>query len=351
MILMAVLGAILIAIAISAHMTEVGVDATELYKYTSERENNYQMARSAVEMGYALLKSDTNGSDNLNEAWAAGSVSLVWEGKHVTVSVVDEESKFPLSAMQKNPDSCEYLQKALVRLFEYGGLQSGEEACDRFLDWTDPDSVRRAQGGEGPDYAANMLIKDGPLDCIKELLALPGWQERPHYVNHRAQQVLQSTVGGAAVASAGASSESGGEFSSEESELPNYSLSVPEAQTQGLSAESPWEDWVTVCSSGKININTAPLEVLRCLDADMTQTLVQEIDSHRRSSPFSRTDELNNVTGMDADLLFRIQDYLCVKSTYFSVDAEVLAAPGRVKLHTVVKRDGGTVKPVYWEIQ
>lgn len=346
---MAVLGAILIAIAISAHMSEIGVDATELYKYTSERENNYQMARSAVEMGYALLKSDTNGTDSLNEAWAAGSVSLVWEGKHVTVSVVDEESKFPLSAMQKNPDNCEYLEKALVRLFEYGGLQSGREACDHFLDWTDSDSTRRAQGGERSDYPSNMLIKDGPLDCIKELLALPGWQERPHYVNNRAQQVLQSSVGGAI--GAAAAPEAGGDASFDEGDLPNYSLSAPEAQVQGLSADSPWEDWVTVCSSGKININTAPLEVLRCLDEDMTQTLVQEIDTQRRSSPFARTDDLNNVTGMNADLLFRIQDYLCVKSTYFSVDAEVLSTPGRIKLHTVIQRDGGAVKTVYWEIQ
>lgn len=351
MIIMAVLGAILIAIAISAHMTEIGVDATELYKYTSERENNYQMARSAVEMGYALLKSDSNATDSLNEAWAAGSVTLVWEGKHVTVSVVDEESKFPLSAMQKNPDSCEYLEKALVRLFEYGGLQNGQEACDHFLDWVDADSMRRPQGGEGSDYSSNMLIKDGPLDCIKELLALPGWQERPHYINNRAQKVLQGAVGGASVSAGETAAQGGGDASFEGAELPSYSLSVPEAQVQGVGADSPWEDWVTVCSGGKININTAPPEVLRCLDEEMTQTLVQEIDAQRRSSPFARTDDLNNVTGMNADLLFRIQDYLCVKSTYFSVDAEVLAAPGRVKLHTVVKRDGGAVKTVFWEIQ
>ena len=112
MVLMAVLGAILVALVIAAKMSEVGVDAQNLINYTSARENNYQIARSAAEMGFELLKADNGDTDSLNDMWAAGSVTMEWEGKNVIISIVDEESKFPLSAMQKAPDNCGSLKMA-----------------------------------------------------------------------------------------------------------------------------------------------------------------------------------------------------------------------------------------------
>ncbi|MGM9992789.1 MAG: general secretion pathway protein GspK [Candidatus Bruticola sp.] len=376
MVLMAVLGAILVALVIAAKMSEVGVDAQNLINYTSARENNYQVARSAVEMGFELLQSDTGDTDSLNDMWAAGSVVVEWEGKKVIISIVDEESKFPLSAMQKAPNSCEYLENALIRLFENGGLGCGEEAKDRFLDWVDSDAQRRSRGGEGSDYE-KLVIKDSPADALQEILALPGWQERPAYASARAQSSLQSIMGASSgltsselktslsadntAANSSSSADNLGhtafeKFGSDQQSEDNqedktYKLEVPEAQTQGGTVVTDWSEWVTVDSSGKININTAPKEVLMALDESMSQVLVDEIDSKRRSAPFKTTDELRNVTGMDADLLFRIQDYLCVKSNTFSVDAEVLSSPGRVRLHSVVSRANGSIKILRWEVK
>ena len=376
---MAVLGAILVALVIAAKMSEVGVDAQNLINYTSARENNYQIARSAAEMGFELLKADNGDTDSLNDMWAAGSVTMEWEGKNVIISIVDEESKFPLSAMQKAPDNCEYLEKGLVRLFENGGLGCGEEAKDRFLDWVDPDSQRRNQGGEVSDYE-KLVIKDGPVDSLQEILGLPGWEKGPSYISSRAQNSLQSVMGSvssgnsAALNQAAAQSSTdnqngsanngatnSGQFSKfgssssgnagAESGDDGYKLDVPSAQTQGGTATTPWEEWVSVDSNGKININTAPKEVLLALDESMSQVLVDEIDSKRRSEAFKKVDDLHNVTGMDADLLFRIQDYLCVKSQTFSIDVTVLSAPGRIKLHSVVSRESGAIKVLRWEIR
>lgn len=379
MVLMAVLGAILVALVIAAKMSEVGVDAQNLINYTSARENNYQIARSAAEMGFELLKADNGDTDSLNDMWAAGSVTMEWEGKNVIISIVDEESKFPLSAMQKTPDNCEYLEKGLVRLFENGGLGCGEEAKDRFLDWVDPDSQRRNQGGEVSDYD-ELTIKDAPVDSLQEILALPGWDKGPSYVSARAQNSLQSVMGSVSASSsttlshtaAQSSTESqntttnntsanNGQFSkfgsgnssqtAANSEDDGYKLDVPSAQTQGGTTTTPWEEWVSVDSNGKININTAPKEVLLALDESMSQVLVNEIDSKRRSEAFKKVDDLHNVTGMDADLLFRIQDYLCVKSYTFSVDVTVLSTPGRIKLHSVVSRESGAIKILRWEVR
>ena len=375
MVLMAVLGAILVALAIAAKMSEIGVDAQNLINYTSARENNYQIARSAAEMGFELLKADNGDTDSLSDMWAAGSVAMEWEGKNVIISIVDEESKFPLSAMQKNPGNCEYLEKALVRLFEKGGLGCGEEAKDRFLDWVDPDSQRRNQGGEVSDYE-KLVIKDGPVDSLQEILGLPGWEKGPSYISSRAQNSLQSVMGSVSVGNSaalnsvaaqtvdnsqtaafggdGTFSKFGSDRSSDadnNSESENYKLTVPSAQTQGGTTTTPWEEWVSVNSNGKININTAPKEVLLALDESMSQVLVNEIDSKRRSEAFKKVDDLHNVTGMDADLLFRIQDYLCVKSYTFSVDVTVLSTPGRIKLHSVVSRESGAIKILRWEVR
>ena len=59
---------------------------------------------------------------------------------------------------------------------------------------------------------------------------------------------------------------------------------------------------MSVCSSGKVNINTAPREVLRCLDEEMTDTLVSEIDNRRQSSAFENFNELREVTGFNEGL-------------------------------------------------
>ncbi|MCR4783284.1 MAG: general secretion pathway protein GspK [bacterium] len=356
MVIMAVMGAILIAIAIAAKMTDVGIDAQKLNDYVSARENNYQIARSAVEMGYVLLNSDTGDTDSLTEAWAAGSVSLDWQGTHVTVSIVDEESKFPLSAMQQTPDKCEYLQKALVRLFENGGLRSGQEAVDHFLDWVDTDSTRRSYGAENGDYE-DKVIKDSPVDSLDEILDLPGWIERPKYISTRPQNALQAVVGGSVSATGSGTNPNASDIGQQSTagnsgdSGPTYKLEALGSQTQGEEATTPWSEWVTVHSNGKININTAPKEVLLCLDESMTKTIVDEIDSKRHSGAFKEVDALYNVTGMDADLLFRIQDYLCVKSEIFSVDAVVQAYPGQVTLHTVVDRSQGNVKILRWEVK
>lgn len=382
MVLMAVLGAILVALVIAAKMSEIGVDAQNLINYTSARENNYQIARSAAEMGFELLKADNGDTDSLSDMWAAGSVTMEWEGKNVIISIVDEESKFPLSAMQKAPDNCEYLEKGLVRLFENGGLGCGQEAADRFLDWVDSDSQRRSQGGEVSDYE-KLVIKDGPVDSLAEILELPGWEKGPSYLSARPQNSLQSIMGSvsanstaalkqAAAESSGSSSQtptdsssstSNGQFdkfgssssssssADANSEDKGYHLDLPSAQTQGGTATTAWEEWVSVDSNGKINVNTAPKEVLLALDEGMSQVLVDEIDSKRRSEAFKKVDDLHNVTGMDADLLFRIQDYLCVKSSTFSVDVTVLSTPGRIKLHSVVNRDSGAIKVLRWEVR
>ncbi|MBQ7528296.1 general secretion pathway protein GspK [bacterium] len=358
MIIMAVLGAIVIALVIASRMAGVGLEAQQFYKYTAERENNYQMARSAVEMGFELLRADNGDTDSVNSVWAVGAVSLEWEGKNVVISVVDEESKFPLSVMQKNTNNCAFWSEALVRLFENGGLGKGEEARDQFLDWVDSDSQRRSRGAEGNDYA-DMIVRNSPMDSLQELFALPAWQEGPNYKtphNVADFKELEANYNNSVSGESG-SGDNNNATNTENSFLNGsnndggFGLEVPEAQTQGMREAADWKDFVSIYSSGKINVNTAPKDILLCLDSAMTTTIVDEIDNKRRSGAFKRVEDLRDVAGIDADLLFRIQDQLCVKSKIFTVEASVLSSPGGVKVHSVVKRDGGKIQVIYWGIE
>ena len=369
MVLMMVIGTIIFALSLSARMTQLGIETQRLMDYTQNRENNYMMARSALEMGLNLLRQDTGDTDSLQDYWALGELTMQWEGRPVSLRIVDEESKFPLSYMQQNPDNSYYLEQALKRFIEYSGVNSGDAAVDQFLDWVDTDGTRRTRGAEESDYSDGRKFKDGPCHSLYEVLALPAWSELPHLRSPRKELSLEesglgggsSESGGASVgaanlnaigdAAAQAQQSAAGSGSETKFGGSGFNNNVPEAQTLGGSeVSSPWEDWVTVYSSGKININTAPVEILRCLDEKMTETVVNEIDTKRRSSAFKSIDELRGITGVDEDLRHRLKNYLCVKSQVFEVRAVVRSIPGTVTVKAVVDRSGHKVKVLRWEV-
>ncbi len=372
MILTMVLAAIIIAFTIATRMAEVGQETQRLMDYTQFRENNYLMARSAVEMGMELLRQDTGDTDSLQDFWAAGEMTLEWEGRPVTVSIVDEESKFPLSAMQRNPDDCDYLTKALSRFMVNAGVTSGPQAVDQFLDWVDSDSIRRSQGAEQADYTDNRRFKDGPCDSLYEVLALPAWTELPRYRSRRRTTTASevglnvsgdvsgvSGVSGEAESGPAPQSEISGEFAHSgtgESRFSSdsFKLTIPGGDGgTGTNEYSPWSDWMSVCSSGKVNINTAPREILRCLDEDLTDTLVAEIDNRRQSSAFEKEDlsELREVTGFNEDLRSRLKNFICVKSKVFEIQAVVHSRPGTVALKAYVDRSDGSLRVIRWEVK
>ncbi len=367
MVLTMVLAAIIIAFTIATRMAEVGQETQRLMDYTQYRENNYLMARSAVEMGMELLRQDTGNTDSLQDYWAAGEMTLEWEGRPVTVSIVDEESKFPLSALQNNPDDTA-LTKALSRFMENAGVANGPQAVDQFLDWVDSDTIRRSQGAEQADYTDNRRFKDGPCDSLYEVLALPAWTELPHYRSRRKTTTASEVglnvssdvagVSGAGESAPAPQSEITGEFAHSgtgESRFSSdsFKLTIPEGGSTAVSEYSPWSDWMSVCSSGKVNINTAPREVLRCLDEDLTDTLVAEIDNRRQSSAIENDDlrELREVAGFSEDLRARLSSLACIKSKVFEIQAIVHSRPGTISLKAYVDRGNGGMRVIRWEVK
>lgn len=64
-----------------------------------QREQNYQVARSAVELAIDLFEVDEIDVDSARDTWALGSQRLRWEGRDLFLEIRDEESRFPISQL------------------------------------------------------------------------------------------------------------------------------------------------------------------------------------------------------------------------------------------------------------
>lgn len=332
--MLSILATLLVALALSTRLTDAGLDAQRQIEHVQARETNYLVARSAIEMGLEVLRSDDNDSDGPQDLWSVGEMQIEWEGHPVTLHLVDEESRFPLGRLQAAPDQDPgpELAKALVRLVQKAGQPNPEGAVDQLLDWVDPDAVRRPEGAEWGDYGPRP-VKDGPLDSLAELEALPAWGPPPALPapRRRSAPTLEEVRG------AGPSGD--------------LDLTVPEARTAGAAATSQWSDWLSLRSNGRINVNTAPPELLMCLDPDLSEVTVQEIVQRRQDEAFKSSQELRSIPGMDADLLFRLEKMVGFKSDTFEIRASVNEPPGSVTVTAVVLRNQGEMKVLWWEIR
>jgi general secretion pathway protein K len=95
---------------------------------------------------------------------------------------------------------------------------------------------------------------------------------------------------------------------------------------------------VTVHSSGKININTAPKYVLMALDPGIDSTVAERIIEYRTTKPFKKPQDLVLVEGVTLDMLYRIEKVIDVKSTNFRILATVRAGDVETTLEVVYDR-------------
>ncbi len=95
---------------------------------------------------------------------------------------------------------------------------------------------------------------------------------------------------------------------------------------------------VTVYSSGKINVNTAPKYVLMALDPRIDSSLADRIIAYREKKPFRNLQDLVLVEGFTFDILYRIQDVIDVKSTHFRINLTVKSKEEETTFEAVYDR-------------
>jgi general secretion pathway protein K len=106
---------------------------------------------------------------------------------------------------------------------------------------------------------------------------------------------------------------------------------------------------VTVWSSGRINVNTAPREILRALDPEMDDIVVERLLERRSLRPFRRVEDLVLVEGVTFDILYRIRDLIGVRSRVFRIEASAKVGDAETSLEVVYDREAGRIlfKRVY----
>jgi general secretion pathway protein K len=98
-----------------------------------------------------------------------------------------------------------------------------------------------------------------------------------------------------------------------------------------------------VCS--KVNINTAPEEVIASLADDMTTVLAKSVVDYRKTQPFKNVSDLKNVTGMSGKIFQELNLYIDVKGFAYRIHSEARVNETVRYMESVVN-SGGQI--LYW---
>lgn len=203
------------------------------------------MAKSGFNAGIGLLLLDKNNFDALHEDWAdreliAAKSKTLFKDGYFDVPIEDESGKIQVNRLVDGAAFNEDIKGLMTRLLmqpEFGlEEKSVGEILEAAKDWIDKDDETTGTGGAESAYYSTLeqpyAVKNGPLDCIDELLMIKGVTKELYYGTR---------------------------------------------ETPGLNR------LLTVYGDGRININTAPKLVLRALSMNMSIEAAEGMDEYRRN--------------------------------------------------------------------
>lgn len=303
MILLSVLGVIGIVYIIIVQMAADSVFTYQYYNRVLFKEKAYYISRSAYTGVQDLFLMDNPEVDSLLDIWAQETLAFDLEDEQVVVhAVIEDQDRYlnPNKIMQ-NDDPNKDQEAVFRRLFRY--MQMEPDLLNALMDWIDRDSERRfPMGADGLDYQ-DYPSKGAPLDSVEEIRLIKGLSEFYAPRKYMGNDIL------------------------------------------GL------KDVLSVYASGRVNINTAPFEVLLSLDDEMSPDLVSEIIRIREITPFQNVDELIDVAGANHDLVYRLKRLAGVNSTNFKLTVYVENYDGSISssLEAVFTRGTRGGKILFWQ--
>ena len=249
------------------------------------------LARSGVQEAIRILKKDDAQVDDNEEEWAkANSLPVDISDGKLSFAIRDESGKFNVNRLIKQgtgagtagPQQTKAMDEgqiqAFLRLLDPLGIE--RNMADPLLDWLDADDEPRASGAESDYYMTQdspYRAKNGPLDALSELKRLKGYEE----------SVFAALMG----------------------------------RDEGSRSKSPLSSLLTLYSTGRININTAPAPVLRSLASEITDDVAAEILKARQERPFPSIPDIKRVPGITEAVYRKIEGLIDIKSATFSVQS------------------------------
>ncbi len=298
-----------------------GVNLTSDIAVSSARETQAgYLARSGLALVSAALADDGTDVDSFDDDWAAanemGAIPIADVGWAVG-KVSDEEGKLNvLDIVNGDGESDEFTELAEIRLLDLLmiiGLEESraEEIVNSLVDWMDLDGTVTGFGAESSHYQS----------------LSPGYSCPDTHVMTIDELALVKGIG-------------------------------PVLLYQGEGDVPPLTDFITVYGEvragdhqRRVNINTAPVEVLMALSPEMDPQFAEEIVISRAEDPFGSVAGIKNVPGYPGDEIYsnELERLMDVKSSHFSarITGETQAASSQA--YGVFKRAGNSVKLVYYK--
>jgi general secretion pathway protein K len=256
-------------------------------------------AASGADVAVKLLQTSLSGRayTSLQDQWATPQ-KLDDERGTLTVTVTEENAKLDLnSIVHSNGTVNETYFAIFQRLLDQ--LQLSQDLADKLVDWIDPDDTPRTQGAETGYYkslATPYSAANASLVTYEELRMTSGFDET----------VLTKLF--------------------------------PYVTVYGDSSGG---------TASRVNINTAPVELLAVLDPRMNSDLAARVVDYRKTTPLKNPSEVTGIPGLET-VGIALQGRIVVKGTVFRIQSRAQVRD-TVRIVETVVRIGGT-KPaiLYW---
>lgn len=281
----------------------IQVDERIAKNFAMDRKN-YYAARGGVVLAKSLLEKDSQEDptrDTLGDDWAeSGQLQNITIGDVATrITVTDQERLLNINRLtsKQNSDFAR-IHESLMRLVEILELdQEGELGiAERITDYLDDD-----EEGEYEDGA-----KNAALTTIEEMVKIPGITSRILYG-----------------------------YTNDEGE-----------QIKGLA------DFVGLWGTGRVNLNTAGMEVLQAISPEISEEDADNIVTYRADQePFNTPADLINVAGL-SDIYQRdrqLMQHVTTVSTYFEVRIKAEKDNVKKDVRAILRRQGKNIDMLFWK--
>jgi general secretion pathway protein K len=292
-----IITALLVALAVE-FIHDVYVEAS-LGRSYADGQQAALMADSGVNGSVKLLQTILAGQEysSLLDRWAL-PLDIEDDRGRLHVEISDESGKLNLNSIVfPNGEPNEPFYSMLPRLCR--SLKLPAELRDTAADWIDEDDEPRPGGAETAYYQSLPIpyrAKNAPLDTFDELRMVNGFDEKT-------LKILSPFVTAYA-------DVSGAPFS-------------------------------------KINVNTAPRELLAVLDENMNDDLAGRILEYRKTKPIKSTAEISRIPGLET-IGIGLQGKICVKGTVYRILSRATVNDTIRIVEALVRIDGLKPAILYW---
>lgn len=302
---------LVLVVALANEIFRLGARTAQTSAYGRDSIRCTLLAEAGTAAAVIALREDAkdNQIDTLDEFWSRAVPPIELGDGAVRITVEDEERKINLNRLVgEHGIAADERRLAVFRRF-LSGMGVDPSLAEAFVDWLDVDDAPRTGGAETAYYMSlpnPYEAKNDLFDSVEEILLVRG-VTREIYDRIR--------------------------------------------------------PFVTVTSSGKVNINTAPMEVLTALSAGEVAATSGVIDnaaasqliSYRKEHPFTKASDIGRVSPFFADLYTRnraAMDLLIdIRSTTFHVRSAGTVGNTVRTIDAIGLRSGNDVKWRSWRLE